>query len=418
MKAPLLISSGFASKQPHPLTKELTNMANCTIVFETLTGFLPKNILEKAIDEAGAEHGTKKFTVLRQLNTMMYAHLTNKAGLRDIEAGIVSDKKLQEHTGTISFSQISRVNSDRDTDVFKMIFEATLAKLKKHNGIRIVPGNWGILKVLDSTIVRLCITLFPWANYRDKTAAVKVHTLYDVLLGCPENIVMTEGIIHDKEKMKTFITEPGITYLFDRAYIDYKEYDRYCKDGIFFISRLKKNAIIKVLNENAVTKGSTVLSDKEVILGCQSTQMQHSVRIIQVIDSSSKELFYIVTNRFDLTAEEIAQIYRLRWTIETFFKWIKQHLKIKKFFGTSFNAVLNQIYSALILFCLLRLMHILVGIQYDFLKMVRLITNGPWNPVSQLKEDLAPKRPPPVTKQKRFNWKREYDTVLSWYKVS
>ncbi|HOV27770.1 MAG TPA: IS4 family transposase [Pseudobacteroides sp.] len=192
-----------------------------------------------------------------------------------------------------------------------MIFEATLAKLKKHHGVRIIPGSWGVLKALDSTIVRLSVTLFPWADYRDKTAAVKVHTLYDVLLGCPENIVMTEGIIHDKEKLKTFVTEPGITYLFDRAYIDYKEYDRYCKEGIFFISRLKKNAIINILNENFIPKGSTVLSDKEVILGCQSTQMQHSVRIIQVVDSSNGELFHIVTNRFDLTAEEIAQIYRL-----------------------------------------------------------------------------------------------------------
>lgn len=393
-------------------------MADCTTVFETLTGFLPMNILEKAVDQTDAEHGTKKFSVLRQLNTMMYAHQTGKTSLRDIEAGIVANKKLQEHTGTVSFSQISRRNRDRDSDVFKAIFEATLAKLRKHNGIRIIPGSWGILKALDSTIIRLCITLFPWAEYRDKTAAIKVHTLYDVLLGCPENIVLTEGIIHDKEKMKSFVTEPGITYLFDRAYLDYKEYDRYCKEGIFFISRLKKNAVFQVLNENATTKGSTVLSDKEVILGCQSTQMQHSVRIIQVVDSSNGELFYIVTNRFDLTAEEIAQIYRLRWTIETFFKWIKQHLTIKKFFGTSFNAVLNQIYSALILFCLLKLMHALVGSRHDFLKMVRLITNGLWNTVSELKEDLSPKRPPPVQRQRRFNWKKEFAIVLRWYRVN
>jgi len=183
-------------------------MDEYTTVFETLEGFLPMNILEKAVDETKAEHNTKKFTVLRQLNTMMYAHLTEKASLRAIEAGIIADKKLRNHTGTISFSQISRVNSDRDTDVFKMIFEATLAKLKKHHGIRIIPGSWGILKVLDSTIIRLCISIFPWADYRDKTAAVKVHTLYDVLLGCPESIVMTEGIIHDKEKMKTFVKLP------------------------------------------------------------------------------------------------------------------------------------------------------------------------------------------------------------------
>lgn len=122
------------------------------------------------------------------------------------------------------------------------------------------------------------------------------------------------------------------------------------------------------MNENFISKGSTVIADKEVILGCQSTQMRHPVRVIQVADSSNGDLFNIVTNRFDLTAEDIAQIYRLRWTIETFFKWIKQHLRIKKFFGTSFNAVLIQIYSALILFCLLKLMHVMLGTKYNFLK--------------------------------------------------
>lgn len=113
---------------------------------------------------------------------MMYAHLTRKESLRDISDGIYVDKKLQEYTGTISASQISRSNGDRDTDVFKMIFEATLSKVKNHHGVRIIPGSWGSLKALDSTIIRLCISLFPWADYRDKTAAVKVHTLYDVLL--------------------------------------------------------------------------------------------------------------------------------------------------------------------------------------------------------------------------------------------
>jgi IS4 transposase len=146
--------------------------------------------------------------------------------------------------------------------------------------------------------------------------------------------------------------------------------------------------------------------------------MLHSVRIIQVFDSSNGELFYIFTDRFDLTAEEISQIYRLRWTIETFFKWIKQHLTIKKFFGVSYNAVLNQIYSALILFCLLKLMHILVGSKHNFLKMVRLIASGHWNTVSELKEDLSAKRHPPSQRQKRFNWKKEFEIVLCWYRVN
>lgn len=231
-------------------------MADCTTVFETLTGFLPMNILEKAINQTGTEHGTKRFTVLRQLNTMMYAHHTQKESLRDISDGITVDKKLQKYTGTISTSQISRSNCDRDTDIFKIIFEATLAKVRKRHGIRQIPGSWGILKALDSTIIRLCISLFPWADYRDKTAAVKVHIVYDILLDCPESIVMTEDIIHDKEKMKAFVKEPGITYLFDQVYLDYREYDGYCEEVIKFVSRLKKKSVIKVLNENFICKGS------------------------------------------------------------------------------------------------------------------------------------------------------------------
>ncbi|WP_094545964.1 IS4 family transposase [Petroclostridium xylanilyticum] len=382
-------------------------MNDCTTVFETLKGFLPMNLLEKAVDETDADHGTKKFTVLRQLNTMMYAHLVQKDSLRDIVTGIMADQKLQKYTGTISFSQLSRKNSDRDPDVFRRIFEAVLAKLKKHHGIRIIPGSWGTLKILDATIIRLCISLFPWADYRETKAAVKVHTLYDVLLGYPDQIIVTEGIIHDKEKMDSLITKPNITYIFDRGYLDYKEFDRYCKEDIFFITRLKKNAVMELVSINSISQGGPVLSDKEVILGGFYTKMQHSLRVVEVIDSSTGEPFYIATNRFDLTGEEIAEIYRLRWQIELFFKWIKQHLKIKKFYGTSFNAVLNQIYTALILFCLLKLMHILVGTNHNFLEMVRLIAGGLWNTIAYLKKSLSTVKPP-GRKRKRFNWKREY----------
>jgi len=386
-------------------------MGDCTTIFETLEGFLPKNFLEETFDQMGADHNTRKLTVLRQLNTYMYAHLTDKKGLRDIDAGIKADKKLQEYTSDISFSQLSRKNSDREPEYFRMIFEAVLAQLKKHHGIRVIPGHWGALKVLDATIVRLCITLFPWARYREKTAAVKMHTLYDILCDCPEHIVLTEGILHDKEKMSDFVTEPGITYLFDRGYLDYKEFDRYCHDGIYFVTRLKKNAVYEIITENIVMKGSSVLSDKEAILGGFYTRMQHPLRLVEVIDSSTGEAFFIVTNRFDLTAEEIADIYRLRWQIELFFKWIKQHLKIKKFFGTSFNAVLNQILAALILFILLKLMHLFIGLGHDFLKLVRLIASGLWNTVDQLRGILSAKKSH-KTKRKRWNWKRGYAELL------
>jgi len=392
-------------------------MADCTTVFDTLKGFLPMSILEKAIDETGADHGTKKFTVLRQLNTLMYAQLNPKEGLRHIVTDIQADIKLQEHTGTVSYSQLSRKNSERDPAVFQMIFEAVLKKLRRHHGIRIIPGSWGTLKVLDSTLIKICLSLFPWATFRKTKAAVKMHTLYDISGGYPEEIQMTEGIIHDKDKMSTFLKVPGITYLIDRGYLDYREYDRYCKEGIFFITRLKKNAVVETINENAILKDSPVLSDKEVILGGFYTRMQHSLRVIEVIDSSTGEPFFILTNRFDLSPEEVADIYRLRWQIELFFKWIKQHLKIKKFHGTSYNAVLNQLYAALILFLLLKLMHILVGTQHDFLKLARLIARGLWNTVDYLKDSISVVKPPGI-KPKRFNWKREYASLLAQCLVS
>lgn len=386
-------------------------MGDCTTIFETLTGFLPMNIMEKAIDETGADHGTKKFTVLRQLNTMMYANLTQKESLRDITEAINADSKLREYTGTISFSQLSRRNSQREPEIFRIIFEAVLAKLKKHHGIRIIPGNWGILKILDSTIMRICLSLFPWACYRKTKAAVKMHTLYDINCGCPESILVTEGIVHDKEKMNAFVAVSGYTYIFDRGYLEYKEFDRYCKEDIFFVTRLKKNAVMQVLTENRIEECSSILSDKEVILGTFYTKMQHPLRAIEVIDASTGEPFVIATNRFDLTALEIAEIYRLRWQIELFFKWIKQHLKIKKFYGTSYNAVLNQIYAALILFILLKIMHLLVGSNYNFLKFVRQVENGPWNSLSELMDALSTNKPP-GPKRRRFNWKKEYASLL------
>ncbi|MCX7914593.1 MAG: DUF4372 domain-containing protein, partial [Thermodesulfovibrionales bacterium] len=141
-------------------------MNDCTTVFETLKGFLPMNLLERAIDETGTDHGTKKLTALRQLNMMIYAQLTEKKSLRDIVTGVKADKKLQQHTGKISYSQLCRKNNEREPEVFKRVFETTLGQLKKHHGIRIIPGSWGVLKALDATLIKLCISLFPWAQYR------------------------------------------------------------------------------------------------------------------------------------------------------------------------------------------------------------------------------------------------------------
>jgi hypothetical protein len=379
---------------------------------------LPIKLLEKLAEESGADKNTVKFTVMRHMNTLLHAQLMEKNGLRAIEAGLKADKKLQEYTGTISYSQISRASRDQDSEIFKAVFEAVYAELNRIDGVRKIPLNYGVLKVLDSTAVQLCLKLFPWAKYRTNKGAIKIHTLYDVLNDCPEKILLTEGIVHDKTKMEDFITIAGVTYLFDRAYLDHKEFDRYCNEGIYFVSRLKKNAVFEVLEHRPIMEGSKVLSDVTVILGGPNARMKNPVRLVKVIDSSNGEEFYIVTNRFDLTADEIADMYRLRWSIEVFFKWIKQHLKIKHFYGTTFNAILIQIYSALILYCLLKLVHIIYCRKFDFLEMTRLIVSGIWNTLADLIDNLTPTKPPPKNKRKPFDWKKEYREVLDWYNIT
>ena len=242
-------------------------MNDFTTVFEALKGLLPMKYFEDIVEYTNADHGAKKLTALRHLCILMYAHLKEKKSLRDITSGISADPNLQEYTGTISYSQLSRKNSDRDPEVFEQMFQAIVSQVVLYQGIRDIPSTWGDIKILDATLIRVCLSLFPWAHYRKAVGAVKMHTLIDLVSDCPEKIVITDGKIHDRDKMDSFVTKPGITYIFDRGYTDYGEYDRLCMDDIFFISRLKKNAVMEVVSENQVSRDSNVLSDKEVFLG-------------------------------------------------------------------------------------------------------------------------------------------------------
>ena len=379
---------------------------------------LPIKILEELVKSRNSEYGTKEHTVLRQLNTMLYAQLTEAESLRDIELLVKADERLQEYTGVISYSQLSRLNSNRDAELFRRVFEEVYGKVLSRGAFVKIPLEYGRLKVLDSTAVSLCLKVFPWAKYRNGKGGIKIHTLYDIASGCPERIVLTNAVVHDSKKMAELVTEQWVTYLFDRAYYNFAEFDKYCRNGIYFVSRLKSNAVFEVIEETPVEPGSAVVSDKKVLLGCPSSRMEHPVRLVEVIDSSNGGTFYIVTNRFDLTAQEVADVYRLRWSIETFFKWIKQHLRIKKFYSTTFNGILIQIYTALILYCLLKLVHSIHFPNDNFLQMLRIIAGNIWNTVSYIRHRLTPSKPPPLTKRKPPDPLCGYRLTLTEYGIS
>lgn len=194
--------------------------------------------------------------------------------------------------------------------------------------------------------------------------------------------MVTAAKKNDRTQMNELVHEPGITYVFDRGYINYSAFDRYCADGILFVTRLKSNTHIEPLEEMDVPEGSLVSADYVVRIGSQQKKMKHVLRMIQTQDSEGNLLF-LVTILFDLTCDEISEMYRSRWAIETFFKWMKQHLQIKHLHGTSEHAVHYQVWIALIAFCLLVLVRLETTVKHSLLQLTGWLTKLLWQPCSQ-----------------------------------
>lgn len=226
-------------------------------------------------------------------------------------------------------------------------------------------SKFGSVKMIDSTTISMCLKFFEWAEFRKTKAGIKIHTSIDGATGIPEKIVFSNAVCHDSSKMDKFITDTNTIYIFDKAYIDYKKFDKYTEQGIYFISRLKDNANysefenLKVSRckkgEELLKQGTEFIYDKKVKLGTKKDdKTKYNYRIIKIIDPVGKELTF-VTNLMKYNSEEIAWLYKRRWDIELFFKWIKQHCKIKTLIGHSENAVKLQMITGIITYLLLKL---------------------------------------------------------------
>ncbi|MBG9563988.1 transposase [Brevibacillus agri] len=226
---------------------------------------------------------------------------------------------------------------------------------------------------------------YKWATFRKTKAGIKLHlrlVFADQGDVYPEKITITGAKSNDRTQMESLIDEIGMMYVFDRGYVDYEKFDEYTDKGIFFASRLKDNAEIRHLYEFKIPLESSVLSDSMILLGTPQKRVDNVLRLIETLDSKGN-LIRIITNRFDLEAEELSDIYRWRWQIELFFKWIKQHVKIKNFYGTSENAVRNQVLLALIAYCLLLLVKLEQNSQHSLLQIRRWLKVFLWQTFEQ-----------------------------------
>ena len=328
-------------------------------VFAQMVEFLDNYKFLRIVKKYDGNKYVKHFTCWNQLLTLMFGQLCNRESLRDLIVALNAHQEKCYHLGVgkhVTRSNLAKANENRDYRIFEdfafhMISEA---RKKRVNDIFKLNGN---VYAFDSTTIDLCLKLFPWANFSTYKGGIKIHTLYDVETQVPAFIHITEAKINDVRAMDVITYESGSFYVFDRAYNDYHRLYKIHMMDSFFVVRAKTNIKARVLKwKRRLPKN--ILSDCEIELTGFYTQKSYpeTIRLVRFWDEEDEREFVYLTNAKHIPALQVAEHYKNRWQVELFFKWLKQHLKIKKFWGTSENAVKIQVYSAIIAYCLVAIM--------------------------------------------------------------
>ena len=324
-------------------------------VFSQLIVFLDRNKFNYIVRKHDGDKYVKHFTCWNQLLSLMFGQLSNRESLRDLIIALDAHHSKCYHLGigrNVSRSSLARANQYRDYHIFEeyAYYLINEARQKRATEIFKLGGN---IYAFDSTTIDLCLAVFWWAKFRKKKGGIKVHTLYDVETQIPAFIHITEAAVHDSKTMKEIPYESGSYYIFDRAYNNFKMLYKVHQIDAFFVVRAKKNLQYKSIKwKRRLPKN--VLSDVTIeLIGFYPKQYYpEQFRLVRYWDEEQKREFVFLTNAMHISALQVAELYKNRWQVELFFKWLKQHLKIKKFWGTTENAVRVQIYSAICTYCL------------------------------------------------------------------
>ncbi|KYC92887.1 MULTISPECIES: IS4 family transposase [Bacillales] len=345
--------------------------------------FSPLNLIlmEELVKTHQLNYYTKKLYMASFMKLLLYAQLHETESLRALSDAVFSDD-LQRATGveSISFSQLGRRINTIPTDFFQTIFLDLVAQIHQKTDFQKRRKITTPLKIIDSSTLPLNLTNHKWAEFRKTKSGVKLHlrlVFMEKGLSYPDQAVLTNAIEHDKLQLEVLMDDKECLYVFDRGYLDYERFDRMTDDGYFFVTRLRKNAVIRVLETFSLPEDSNVLSDEMVVIGSTQSRSENVFRLLKLLDTKGNELS-LLTNRFDLSADEIAEIYKSRWAIELFFKWMKQHLNIKKFYGHSEQAVHNQVYIAMIVYCLNVLAQLNTNSDRSYLQISRYLKAALW----------------------------------------
>ena len=367
-------------------------------IFSQLTSFLPKKDFDKCVKKYEGNKGVKTFKCWDQFLCMLFAQLTYRESLRDTVICLRALGKKLYHMGirgNVARSTLADANDLRNWKIYKDFAHILIQEAQKlYSNEKIDLNLEQSIYAIDASIISLCLSVFPWAKYTSKKSGVKLHTQIDLRGNIPIFIAITEAKRSDVDMLDMLSFESNAIYVMDRGYLDFARLYTIKKAGAFFVLRAKRKMAYKRLYSNPVDKDSNIRSDQIIKLTDKDSRKKYpeKLRRVRYFDSKNKRYFVFLTNNFSLPAQKIADLYRNRWQIELFFKWIKQHLRIKAFFGTSENAVRTQIWIAISAYVLVLIVRKKLKIEktsYTILQILSIALNEKI-PILQAFSDYKP----------------------------
>lgn len=365
------------------------------IVLSQIMEFLPMYEFQKCVHRYQGNRKIRRFSCLDQFLCMAFAQLTFRESLRDIESCLRSMNNKLYHLGIrgkISRSTLSDANEHRDWRIhadFAQVLIHIARDLYAHDEFGLELDN--TVYALDSTTIDLCLSIFPWASYSPHQAGVRVHTLLDLRGPIPSFVEITDAKVHDVEILDILIPEPGAFYIMDRGYLDFQRLRVLDQTSSFFVIRSKVNIHTRRLYSHHVDKSTGLRSEQTVVLTGQFTPQYYPDKLRKIVffDKERNQRLIFFTNNFQLHAHTIAQLYKQRWKIELFFKWIKQHLRIKAFFGRSQNAVKTQIWIAISVYVLIAIIKKRLNVNAELYIILQILSVTAFEkiPLSRLLDD-------------------------------
>lgn len=349
-------------------------------VFSQLMDFIPTYEFRKCVNRYGGNYKVKSFSCWDQYLCMSFAQLTYRESLRDIEACMrVGESKLYHMglRGRICRNTIAHANETRNWRIYADFAQVLIEKARKmYAGDAFGLELDQTVYALDSTTIDLCLAVFPWAKFRRRKGAIKLHTLMDLRGNIPVVISITHGKIHDVSVLDDLPMEIGAIYIMDRAYTDFARLNRIHESMAFFLTRAKSNLACKRICSRLVDKSEGILSDQSITLtGPNSSRFYPGrLRRIRYYDVVSQNSFVFLTNNFTLDSLVITQLYKYRWKVELFFKWIKQHLRIKAFYGTTPNAVKTQIWIAISIYLIVAIVKKTLNLDLSLYTILQVLS--------------------------------------------